>query len=116
MISMCGSSLESLSGSDRRKRSLLQDEVGSLLRDHDHRSIDIAADKIGHHGSIDDAQAIDTAYPQLRIDNGGLVGVHAHLAGAERVIDGCCGSAGVSIEISVRGLVRTGRYLRGRAG
>jgi hypothetical protein len=63
----------------------LQNEIGSLLSDHDRRRIDIAAYQMRHYRRINDAEAFDAANPESRVDDGGTV--YAHLAGAARVKD-----------------------------
>ena len=45
-----------------------------------------------------DAQPLDAAHPQVRIDHGALVVVAAHLAGAERVMKRDRGVADVLVE------------------
>ncbi len=66
---------------------LAPDHVGGLLADHDGRRIGVAADQGRHDRGIDHAQALEPVNLQLRIDHGHRV-VDAHLAGADRVIDG----------------------------
>ena len=53
---------------------LAADEVGGLLGDHDDRRVDVAADEVGHHRGVDDAQAGDAMDPQLGIDHRHAVG------------------------------------------
>ena len=53
----------------RRGRGAAADQVGGLFGDHDDRRVDVAADEIGHHRGVDDAQRIHAQDPQLGIDD-----------------------------------------------
>src|SRR6185503_67084 len=58
----------------------------SFLRDHDRRGVRVAADDRGHHGGIDDGEALDAADAQRRIDDRHAVAPHS--ASADGMIDG----------------------------
>ena len=61
-------------------------QVDGLLGDHDRRCVGIAADEGRHHRRIDDAQPLQAAHAQLRVDDGERVVPHP--ARADRVIHG----------------------------
>src|SRR5258707_10233544 len=74
------------SGRPSIRPELRLDHVGGLLADHDGRRIGVAADQGRHDRGIDDAQAFNATDFQLGIDHRHRV--DAHLAGADRMIDG----------------------------
>ena len=53
-----------------------QHDGRALLADHDRRGLGVAADEPGHDRRIDDAQAIESAHAQLRIDHSHIVAPH----------------------------------------
>src|SRR6266403_71597 len=74
------------SGRPSIRPQLRLDHVGGLLADHEGWRIGVAADQGRHDRGIDDAQAFNASDFQLRIDPRSRI--DAHLAGADRVIDG----------------------------
>jgi hypothetical protein len=46
-----------------------EDEIGGLLADHDTGRVGVAADEVRHDRGIGDAQALDAAHAQVRIDD-----------------------------------------------
>jgi len=56
-------------------------------RHHDASQIGVGAHDIRHHGGVDYAQSLDSANLAVLIDDGTLIGVGAHLGGADRMID-----------------------------
>jgi hypothetical protein len=55
-----------------------------------------------HDGSIDHPQSAHSAHSQLRVKHGSRVPVGAHLARADRVIDGLCERTSYTGQVSVR--------------
>src|SRR5258708_9238293 len=74
------------SGRPSIRPQLRLDHGGGLRADHDGWRIGVAADQGRHDRGIDDAQAFNASDFQLRIDH--RYRIDAHLAGADRVIDG----------------------------
>src|SRR5258706_7100276 len=96
------------SGRPSIRPQLRLDHVGSLLADHDGRRIGVAADQGRHDRGIDDAQAFNATDFQLGIDHRHRV--DAHLAGADRMIDGIDALAQHLADIGV-GLDAGGEYV-----
>lgn len=63
----------------------------------------------GQHRGVGDPQPGDTADPQLEIEDG--VGVGAHPAAADGMVDSVCGAADVLGERGVAGGIRPGADL-----
>ena len=53
----------------RCQRGLAADDVGGLLRHHQHAGVDVRRDEIGHRRGIDHAQLLDAVHAELRIDH-----------------------------------------------
>ncbi len=90
------------------------DQVGGALGDHQHRGVDVAADQVGHHGGVDDAQALGAMHPQLGVDDGPVIGRQAHPAGAGRMVDGDRGGADMGVDLGIRRLAGAGGGSPGR--
>src|SRR5215208_1734880 len=59
-----------------RRTSSPADQVGGLLPDQHARRVGMPADDRRHHRRIGYPQPLDTAYPQLRVDDAGVVAAH----------------------------------------
>jgi hypothetical protein len=95
-------------GSDPRiYKSLLrsQDQVRSLLCDHDGRRVGVRRSDCRHDRSIDDAQALEATNAQFRIDD--RIIVFAHSARSDRVPHGRGRSSNVLAESSLALHART---------
>src|SRR5579862_124541 len=103
VLSECGMAESRITGS---KCGAAADHVGGFLGDHNNHGVDVAADQVRHDRGVDDAQGVDAAHAEFRIDD--RIGVAAHAAGADRVIDGDAGCADVVVDLRI-GLQR--RYL-----
>ena len=84
------------------------DHVGGLLGDHHHRGVDVAADHIGHHRGVDDAQALRSRAPSARDRPPPARPTGAHPAGAERMMHGDRGRAHVGVDLAVARLAAPG--------
>ena len=100
----------------RCERGAAVDQVGGFFRDHDDRRVDVAADEVGHHRGIDDAQPVDAQHLELGIDDRHWVDRPSHFAGAERVVNGDRSRADMRIDLAVRAAVRTRQDFSGREG
>ena len=83
----------------RCRRGSAADQIGSFLGDHDNRRVDVAADQVRHHRSVDDAQCVDTQHPELGVDDRIRIVRPSHLAGAERVMKGNHSRPDMSVEL-----------------
>jgi hypothetical protein len=83
------------------QRSATADHIGGLLRNHDHRRVDVAADEIRHHRCIDHKQLLGAEDAQIAVDHGQVVGRHTHLARPQRVMNGDAGLHDVRIQIRI---------------
>src|SRR6202453_5397313 len=81
------------------------DQVTRLLRDHQHRGVDVAAHEVRHHRLVDDAQCLDPPEIEVGIDYRELVRVRAHAARAGRLVHGDRGVADVRVDVGWRALV-----------
>ena len=68
-------------------------------------------DEIRHDRRVDHAQPVYSTHPQFGIDHGQRVAIGAHLAGADRVMDGAHSGADVGVDFRIGLFVGTGRDL-----
>lgn len=89
------------------KRRATSDDIGSLLRHHDGRGVQVAADDAGHDGGVDHTQLLQTQNPCVWVDNRHRVRGRAHLAGAGGVIGAVGLSADKSVDVCIGLALRT---------
>src|SRR5690606_26780362 len=87
----------------------LADQVRGALADHDARGVGVAARDARHDRAIRDPEALDPAHAELPVDDRHLV--DAHLAGADRVVDGRGPEPDLRLELRVGLAMRAGLEL-----
>ena len=97
---------DDLRGKISREWRLAQDHVRCLLRDHEHASVDVGGDEIGHDGGINHTQALGAAHAQLRI--GDRFGADPHRAGSTWMMRGDRSLSDEGIDVGVRLHLRPG--------
>ena len=101
----CGGSSASRCGVTRRPFPVLGDHRGRFLRDHDGGRVGVRAVDDRHDAGVGDAQAVDAADAQARIDHGHVV--DAHPAGADRMEHGVAGAADPGVQVRIALDLRT---------
>ena len=86
----------------RRWSPFLDNHVGSLLTDHDDRSIRVGSYDRRHDRRVDDSQVLDPVNFQFGIHDRHWIGLRPHLARAHRVVDGVRPVAQEAVKVLVR--------------
>ena len=62
------------------------DQIACAFCDHDHRCVDVAADEVGKHGGVDDAQSFRAVHAKRRIHH--RQAIRSHPTGSGRMMCG----------------------------
>src|ERR1700722_14810271 len=89
----------------------MSDQIGAAFCYRYGRRINVSADQIREHRRIDDAQPLDTAYPQSIVYHRHLIRIGTHLTGACWVMRGDRGLPRIGLDLCFGCDVGTGTDL-----
>ena len=73
---LCCNGVYHLSVVSRWQQGAALDVIGAFFSDHEHAGVEVSGHQVWHNGGIYDAQAVNTLYLQLGVNNGFRPGAH----------------------------------------